>query len=193
MNEERKKKGFIGWIEDTFTEVETSAEPGVPMESMTAASKMQPLVTQVPGETVALVETDSAKEIIQKSYEGMTADKNIFKIAEIRDSVKDLPEEQQRTVILGFLKPMGFSIEEFLMDGGQRANHLGSFLKAFVQNATEQIAENEKMIASLLQQVDSLKALNLEIGKNKEETQKYVIAEYQRIQEILKFMKAEGN
>lgn len=135
-----------------------------------------------------IVETVDATRIIQEAYHELPAEKSVFKIGEIRKNVETLPEEQQRNVILGFLQPMGFVIEDFLLDGQQRSQNLATLLQEFISSSQEQIQTNETLISNLLEQVDELKTANLEAQKNQENTKKVVINEYQKIQAILSFM-----
>lgn len=129
-------------------------------------------------------------ETIYEENELVDYESSIYKVDQIRNVLpKDLPKEAKKESVLGMMKVTGLSLDVVLTDAEIRKNILTTVNEKF-NNETNKIIENStNEIAELEERINSLKSIITERKKTQEKQSEILSNEFDKIDEIIKFIK----
>lgn len=128
------------------------------------------------------------KDIYEKFKLSFTGS-SIFKIEELDKNLPDtLPEDTRRQSIVGILQVTGLMLDNLILDAEDRIFALDSVQKEVSKTTEGTIKENDDQIIELTAKIDELKEQNISRRKLREDQEKIINEELDRISKILDFV-----
>lgn len=138
------------------------------------------------------VNIDTLIEDVYRQHDLDDMSKSIFKVEELIESLpKEMVTETKRATILAILDSFNLEVNDLLADASDRRTRINAMLAVISEDISNSIAEEEAQIESHKKAIADLETAIAKERKELKSSKEKVLAEYDRIKALEKFIKGE--